>query len=92
MTKQSGETMGQRLKRLREAAGLSQSQLARKVDIPLPTLKNYEQDRTIPRMDVGAMLAKAIGCSLEELVGPVELPKVKEQPPKKRGRPRKGKD
>jgi hypothetical protein len=41
---------------------------------------------------VGALLAKAIGCSLDELAGPVELPKVKEPPPKKRGRPRKGKE
>jgi hypothetical protein len=38
---------------------------------------------------VDLMMAAAIGVSLDELAGPVELPKVKEPPPKKRGRPRK---
>jgi transcriptional regulator with XRE-family HTH domain len=89
MARETEETMGERMKRLREAAGMSQPQLARKADIPLPTLRNFEQDRRIPRLDVAARLAKAIGCNLEDLAGPVDLPKVKEQPPKKRGRPRK---
>jgi hypothetical protein len=41
------------------------------------------------RESVGALHSKAISCTLDELAGPVELPQVKEQPPKKRGRPRK---
>ncbi len=90
MAKGKGETMGSRLKRLREGAGMSQSQLAHRIDIPLPTLRNFEQDRTVPRLDTAAMIAKVIGCTLDELAGPVVLPKVEPKPPKKRGRPRKG--
>ena len=84
--------MGSRLKRLREGAGMSQSQLARRIDIPLPTLKNFEQDRTIPRLDVANLIAAAIGCTLDELAGPATLPKVEPVQPNKRGRPRKGEE
>ncbi len=90
MGKVKGETMGQRMQRLRLGAGLSQSQLAKKAGIPLGTLKNWEQDLREPSLSKAAALAKAIGCSLDDLAGPVELPKVEEKPPARRGRPRKG--
>jgi transcriptional regulator with XRE-family HTH domain len=89
--KQSGETMGQRLKRLREAAGLSQSQLARAAGVTLGALRNWEHDRREPLVSAAARLAKAMGCTMEDIVGPVQPPKVKEPPPKKRGRPPKEK-
>jgi hypothetical protein len=32
----------------------------------------------------------AVGYTLEDIAGPVELPEVMDEPPKRRGRPRKG--
>lgn len=81
--------MGQRLQRLRQAAGLSQPQLAAKAGVPLPSLRNWEQDKRTPNLDAAAKVAKAIGCTLDELAGPVVLPVVEPKPPAKNGRPRK---
>lgn len=63
------ETFGQRLQRLRQEAGMSQSQLAMTAAIPLGTLRNLEQDRRIPRLDRADALARAMGVSLDKLTG-----------------------
>jgi transcriptional regulator with XRE-family HTH domain len=63
--------MGERLQRLRQAAGLSQSQLARAAGVPAGSLKNWEQGRRLPQLDAAYRLAKAIGVSLDELAGQV---------------------
>jgi transcriptional regulator with XRE-family HTH domain len=67
--KPEGETMGTRLKRLRQAAGLSQPQLANRAGIPVGTIRSLEQERRVPRLDTASALADAIGCSLDELAG-----------------------
>jgi transcriptional regulator with XRE-family HTH domain len=69
MAKKPGETMGKRLKRLREAAGLSQSQLAAAAGVPLGTLRNWEYDRREPLLGAAARLASALGVTLDELAG-----------------------
>jgi transcriptional regulator with XRE-family HTH domain len=86
-----GETMGQRVQRFRQEAGLSQSELAAKAGVPVPTLRNWEQERSIPRVDFAAKVAKALGRPLDEIVGDVAIPT---EPKKLRrpGRPRKDKD
>jgi transcriptional regulator with XRE-family HTH domain len=61
--------MGNRLQRLRKAAGLSQSKLAKRSGIPLPTLQQWEQGRRTPLLDAAAKVAVAIGCTLDELAG-----------------------
>ena len=63
--------MGQRLQRLRKAAGMSQEDLARAAPVPIGTLRNWEQDRRIPRLDTAAKVAKALGVSLDDLAGDV---------------------
>ena len=63
--------MGQRLQRLRQAAGLSQSQLARAAGVPPGSLKNWEQGRRLPQLDAACRLARAVGVSLDELAGRV---------------------
>ena len=65
--KPAGETMGQRLQRLRQAANMSQPALAKAANVPLATLRNWEQDRRIMRLDVAARIAKALGVTLDEL-------------------------
>jgi transcriptional regulator with XRE-family HTH domain len=69
MAKKRGETMGKRLKRLREAAGLSQSQLAAAAGVPVGTLRNWEYDRREPLLGAAARLADGLGCTLDELAG-----------------------
>jgi DNA-binding XRE family transcriptional regulator len=61
------ETFGQRLIRLRGAAGLSQSQLAARVGIPLGTLRNWEQGHRMPLLPVALRVARALGVSADEL-------------------------
>jgi transcriptional regulator with XRE-family HTH domain len=92
VAKQAEETMGQKLQQSRKAAGLSQPQLAARAGVPISTLRNWEQDRRIPRLDTATKVAKAIGCSLDDLAAPVELPTAKDAPAKKRGRPKKAKE
>jgi transcriptional regulator with XRE-family HTH domain len=68
------ESMGERLARLRRAAGLSQPQLAELVGVPVGTLRNWEQDRRVPLLDTAARVAGALGVSLDELAPPVPPP------------------
>ena len=60
-------TMGGRLQELRQAAGMSQSQLARAANVPIGTLRNWEQDRRTPLFDTAARVARSLGVSLDEL-------------------------
>jgi transcriptional regulator with XRE-family HTH domain len=73
------ETMGQRLQRLRKEAGLSQSALARATGIPVTTIRGWEQDRRLPRIDSALKVARALGISLDKLAGDggaVETPRL----------------
>jgi transcriptional regulator with XRE-family HTH domain len=59
--------MGQKLQRLRQAAGMSQSQLAKAANIPIGTLRNWEQDRRSPLLDTAGRVARSLGVSLDQL-------------------------
>lgn len=60
---------GRRLAALRQQAGLSQVRLARILDIPQRTLSFYEREaEAIPSSLVPAM-AKALGVTIEEILG-----------------------
>jgi transcriptional regulator with XRE-family HTH domain len=61
--------MGTRLQRLRKAAGLSQSQLARAAGVPLGSLQQWEQGRRTPLLDAAARIAVALQCSIDDLAG-----------------------
>jgi len=62
------ETRGQRLKRIREQAGLTQEELSRKAKVPLGTLRNLEQDhRPYPRVDTAILIAHAVGKPVDEV-------------------------
>jgi transcriptional regulator with XRE-family HTH domain len=86
---------GQTLARLREAAGLTQMQLAQKAEVSVDTLRHWEQGRHLPRIDDALALADALGVGLEELVLASDMKEARSKPappagPKKRPRPRKG--
>jgi transcriptional regulator with XRE-family HTH domain len=65
----STSTIGRQLQKLRQAAGISQPDLAQAAGIPVGTLRGLEQGRRIPRLDTAGKLAHALGISLDALLG-----------------------
>jgi transcriptional regulator with XRE-family HTH domain len=61
------ETLGQRLQRLRAAAGLTQSQVAAAAGVALSSLQNWEIDRREPAFRAACRLARALGVTAEHL-------------------------
>ena len=59
---------GTRLRKAREAAGLSQADLAKLVNIPQPRLPALEQGRTDVRLSTIRRFAKALGIQLTDLL------------------------
>lgn len=60
-----------RLKELRNRAGLSQIQLSEKSGVPLKCIGNYEQGRrdlNHARGDILYYFAKALDCTIEDLL------------------------
>jgi transcriptional regulator with XRE-family HTH domain len=70
------ESLGRRLKRLREAAGLSQQDLAVRAGLSVSVVSQIEQGKkTDPRMTTVLFLAEALGVNVEALTGPRLRPK-----------------
>jgi ribosome-binding protein aMBF1 (putative translation factor) len=61
---------GTKLREAREAAGLSQAELAKLVNIPQPRLPALEQGRTDVRLSTIRRFAKALGVQLTDLLSP----------------------
>lgn len=72
---------GQHLTALREAAGLTQIQLAAKLQLPQSNITYWERSDKPPRGEVLPRLADALGVTADELLG-VTPPKPKRQPAK----------
>ena len=60
----NGDTLGKRMVRAREAAGLSTAQLARRLGVKTATLTQWEADRSEPRSDRLRALAGHLNVSL----------------------------
>jgi len=65
----SAITHGKRLKTFRENAGLSTRELARQIGINHSTIVFWEKGDAFPRSDVLLPMSKALGVSVEELLG-----------------------
>lgn len=78
----------EKLRQLREAAGLSQAGLAEKAGVPIRSVQNWEQGHRGPSAHAVLLLAQALGISSDELLGELG---TGNKPPKKRprGRPKK---
>jgi len=59
--------LGSTLKKVREAKGLSQKELAGLLDMPQPQYSRIEGGKTDPSFSAVAKMAKALGISLSEL-------------------------
>jgi transcriptional regulator with XRE-family HTH domain len=93
------ESLGQRLQRLRQEAGLTQAELARRSGQSLPNLRNWEQDYRTPGLWAALQLARVLGVALEDLAVCAEpvasVPRERNKRPRAeggrpRGRPPKG--
>jgi transcriptional regulator with XRE-family HTH domain len=87
-------SFGSHLRGLREAAGLSRAELARRAGVPVSTLRGWEGDRGFPGLAALRGLAAALGVTVERLAEGVEDPGEEgpAPPPEKPGRRPKGKD
>jgi transcriptional regulator with XRE-family HTH domain len=63
---------GQRLRALREKAGLSQEQLAERADLHWTYISGMERGRRNPGLNTLGRLARALNLSIEELLTGVE--------------------
>lgn len=61
-------TLGERIKNYRQKAGLSQEQLAEKINVSRQAITKWENDSGIPDIDNLISLSKFMGLSLDELV------------------------
>src|SRR5262245_45560946 len=87
------ETLGQILQRLRQAAGLTQEQLAAKAGLSVHNIRNWEHDHREPGLGAVYKLSRALGVPMEEFGEPAaESPKTeskKASVKRPRGRPPK---
>lgn len=77
-----------RLRELREAAGLTQAELADRAGLNQDTLSNWERGHRVPNVASLPILVDALGASLDDLLR-VPATDTEKRP---RGRPRKPKD
>lgn len=63
------ETFGQRFQRLRKAAGLTQEEVANKVNISAQAVSKWENDVSAPDISVLAELADLLGVTTDVLLG-----------------------
>lgn len=66
-------TFGQRLKKEREARGLTQADLARELKVSVPTIAEYEADKKMPRHSKLILLAKTLNVSTDYLLGLTDI-------------------
>jgi transcriptional regulator with XRE-family HTH domain len=65
----NNETIGNKIKQLRNKQGLTQDELARKSDLPYTTLTKVETNViTKPTIQTVMKITKGLGISLEELM------------------------
>ena len=68
IAREGRRVLGQRIKRLRLQAGLSQEQLAKRSGISRVTLARMELGEHSPRMDTLRAIARGLGCDVKELL------------------------
>jgi transcriptional regulator with XRE-family HTH domain len=65
---------GQRLKALRQNAGLTQTEVAKKLDLSASTIAMYERGERDPDTGTLSKLAQLFDCSTDYLLGRVDHP------------------
>jgi len=63
------ESIGQRLRRLRKARGLTQTEIAKKIGIIQALVSDYERERLRLHAEMLARFALALSVSTDEIIG-----------------------
>jgi transcriptional regulator with XRE-family HTH domain len=66
---QDTETLGTRIARLRREKGLTQAELAERLQVSQPVVSDYENDVIRLPADVVVQIAQILGASTDELLG-----------------------
>jgi transcriptional regulator with XRE-family HTH domain len=69
--------LGEKIKELREAHGLTQEELATALGLSRPTITKYERGDRVPDLIIATRMAEYFGVSLDYLVG--RKPSIKEK-------------
>src|SRR4051794_19771629 len=93
-------TFGEKLRQLREQAGMTQQALADASGLPLPSIRGYEQGQREPLWSVIFKLTRAMGvsceafaeCDLDGPTTPAAAPAVRRTGKKMAAHPRKRPD
>ena len=65
----TAKKLGLNIKRIREAKGMTQGDLCRKLDVDRAYMSNVESGKKNPTLATIERIAKALGVSIEKLVG-----------------------
>lgn len=60
--------MKEKLKKLRNAAQLTQKEAAEKIGVRQSTISMWENGESVPRLNMLALIAKAYGCKPSDIV------------------------
>lgn len=61
--------LGERIQKARKSKGLTQKQLAEKLEIAEITVRKYESNKREPKIEIMKKIAEALGVSVAELIG-----------------------
>lgn len=75
----SRKNVATNVRRLRQAAGMTQAQLASAADVADATISRIERGRLVPSVELAQRLAKALDLGVDDLVGPT-LPEPRKAP------------
>ena len=64
----NSENLGKMISKLRKKAGLTQEELADKVDLKKMTIHYYEKGSRVPNAQILARLADALNCKVDDIV------------------------
>ena len=78
MLLEGGDKMKNNIKTLREAKGITQSELARLMNVSAPTITYWERNEKQPRMDKAIELAGILESNVSYLLGLSSIPSLTE--------------
>ncbi|MBC8537423.1 helix-turn-helix transcriptional regulator [Christensenellaceae bacterium NSJ-63] len=61
--------MGNKIKECRKKRGVSQEELAKQIGVKRAVISKYETGKISPRLDMVQKIARALGVSIDELLG-----------------------
>ena len=59
--------LGANIREYRKAAGLTQAELAGTMGVKQAAVAMWEADKSVPRADALPLIAKTLGCTIEQL-------------------------